>query len=158
MCWACIPPWESRGPRTAPPTPLAVPGHGPAAWAHSQQLLVGPLLVCLVADVGDIDGEVVGCVMVHDVAHIRDDNVLLHPALQLQEEPAGGRGRVQGAWVGRLRMHPHRGAWLRQTDKQDTMRSQHGRHIWSCQGIICSVFWVDNSARSLFKTEGDLIF
>lgn len=47
--------------------------------AHSQQLLVGPLLVRLVADIGDVDREVVGRVVMHDVAHVRDDDVLLHP-------------------------------------------------------------------------------
>ena len=58
---------------------------------HSQQLLVGPLLVGLVADVGDVDGEVASGVVVHDVTHVRDDDVFLHPVLQLQEEPGGQR-------------------------------------------------------------------
>lgn len=69
--------WESRDPgttaqcqrkRRGPPGPRL--RDGPAAQPYSQQLLVGPLLVGLVADVGYVDGEVVGGVEVHDVAHV----------------------------------------------------------------------------------------
>lgn len=48
---------------------------------YSQELLVCPFLVGLVTDVSDIDREVISCVTVHDVAHIRDNNVLLHAVL-----------------------------------------------------------------------------
>lgn len=50
---------------------------------YSQELLVRPFLVGLVTDVGDIDREVISRITVHDVTHIRDDNVLLHAVFQL---------------------------------------------------------------------------
>lgn len=63
---------------------------------YSQELLVCPFLVGLVTDIGDIDREVISRITVHDIAHIRDNNVLLHTVFQLQQKPARGRGWAEG--------------------------------------------------------------
>lgn len=72
------------------------PGWLSPGRVYSQELLVRPFLVGLVTDVGDIDGEVISRITVHDVAHIRDNNVLLHAVFQLQQKPARGRGWAEG--------------------------------------------------------------
>lgn len=65
------------------------PPRSPRAQHHSQQLLQCPLLVHLVGAVADVGVEVLRGVLLHDVADVGHDEVLLVSLLQVFKEARG---------------------------------------------------------------------
>lgn len=113
----------------------------PRPWPHSQQLLVGPLLVGLVADISDVDGEVVSGAAAHDVTHGPNNDVFSIRRSSSNRNLRAAAGLVQGGETeGTSSPNQHDRRW-----------SQRVGAVLSHQGITCSGFLVDDNIRNMLK-------